>query len=172
MNGVLERRNRTLLDMVRSMMSFLKLPLSLWGYVLETTTRVLNVLLSKSVASLEGIVPIGCKWIFKKKISANGQIDIFKARLVAKGYHQRQDVDYDKTFSPVVMIKSITILLTIVVNYNYELWKMDVKTAFLNGNLGKEVYMIQLEGYTSKEFPERMCRLQRSIYGLKQAFRS
>ena len=120
----------------------------------------------------EGIVPIGCKWIFKKKIGADGHIDTFKARLVAKGYRQRQGVDYDETFSPVAMIKSIMILLAIAAHYDYEVWQMDVKTAFLNGNLEEEVYMIQPEGYTSKEFPEKVCRLQRSIYGLKQASRS
>ena len=120
----------------------------------------------------EGIVPIGCKWIFKKKIGADGQIDTFKARLVAKGYRQRQGVDYDEIFSPVAMIKSIRILLAIAAHYDYEVWQMDVKTTFLNGNLEEEVYMIQPEGYTSKEFPEKVCRLQRSIYGLKQASRS
>ena len=91
----------------------------------------------------------------------------FKARLVAKGYRQRQRVDYDETFSPVAMIKSIRILLAIAAHYDCEICQIDVKTAFLNGNLEEEVYMIQREGYTSKEFPEKVCRLQRSIYGLK-----
>ena len=89
-----------------------------------------------------------------------------------KGYHQRQGVDYDETFSPIAMIKSIRILLAIAAHYDYEVWQMDVKTAFLNGNLEEEVYMIQLEGYTSKEFPGKVCKLMRSIYGLKQACRS
>ena len=115
----------------------------------------------------EGRVPIGCNWIFKKKIGADGQIDTFKASLVAKGYRQRQGVDYDETFSPVAMIKSIRILLAIAAHYDYEIWKIDMKIAFLNGNLEEEVYMIQPEGYTSKEFPEKVYRLQRSIYGLK-----
>ena len=65
------------------------------------------------VDPLEGILPIGCKWIFKKKIGADRKIDTVKARLVAKGYRQRQGVDYDETFSPVAMIKSIKILLAI-----------------------------------------------------------
>ena len=69
---------------------------------------------------------------------------------MAKVYRKRQGVDYDETFSPVAMIKSIRILLAIVAHYNYEVWKMNVKTAVLNGNLEEEVYMIQLEGYTSK----------------------
>ena len=103
----------------------------------------------------EGIVPIGSQWIFKKKIGDDGKIDTFKARLVAKGYRQRQGVDYDESFSPVAMIKSITILLAIAAHYDYEVWQMDVKTAFLNGNLEEEVYMIQPEGYTSDNMQKR-----------------
>ena len=83
----------------------------------------------------QGIVPIGNKWIFKRKIGADGQINTFKARLVTKGYNQRQRIDYDKTFSPVAMIKSIRILLGIAAYYDYQIWQMDVKTTFLNGNL-------------------------------------
>ena len=69
----------------------------------------------------EGIVRIRCKWIFKKKIRANGQVDSFKARLVEKDYCQRQGVDYDETFAPVVMIKSIRIFLAIASHYDYEI---------------------------------------------------
>ena len=68
-----------------------------------------------------------------------------KARLVAKGFKQIQGVDYDETFSPVAMLKSIRILLANAAFYDYEIWKMDVKTAFLDGNLSEDVYMIQLE---------------------------
>ena len=80
----------------------------------------------------EGIVPIRCKWIFKKKIYVDVQIDTFETRLVAKGYRQRQGVDYDETFLPIAMIKSIRILLTIAAHYDYKVWQMDVKIAFLN----------------------------------------
>ena len=91
--------------------------------------------------------------------------------LVATGVVRHQ-VDYDETFSPVAIIKSIRILLAIDTHYDYKVWQMDVKTACPNGYLEEEVYMIQPEGYTSKEFPEKVYRLQRSIYGLKQASRS
>ena len=73
------------------------------------------------VDALEGIVPIGCKWIFKKKIGVDGKVESYKARLVAKGHCERQSVDYDETFLPVAMLKSIWILLAIVAHYDYEI---------------------------------------------------
>ena len=100
-----------------------------------------------------------------------GNVHTFKARLVAKGYRQKQGIDYDETFSPVVMLKSIRILLAIAAHYDYEIWQMDVKTAFLNGNLVEDVYMTQPEGFESNDV-KKVCKLQRSIYGLKQASRS
>ena len=95
----------------------------------------------------------------------------YKARLVAKGYRQKQGVDYNETFNPVAMLKSIRILLAIAAHYDYEIWKIDVKTVFLNGNLTKEVYMTQPKGFISGS-GSKVCKLQRSIYGLKQASRS
>ena len=96
----------------------------------------------------------------------------FKSRLVAKGFKQTHGIDYDETFSHVVMLKSIRILLAIAVYYDYEIWKMDVKIAFLNGNLLEDVYMTQPEGFFDPKYPNRVCKLQRSVYGLKQASRS
>ena len=118
-----------------------------------------------------GTKPIGCKWVFKKKIDMDGKVSTYKARLVAKGYSQKYGIDYDETFSPVAMLKSIRIILAIAAYYDYEIWQMDVKTAFLNGHLQEEVYMIQPEGFVSKD-PNKVCKLQKSIYGLKQASRS
>ena len=73
-----------------------------------------------------------------------------KARLVVKGYTQKKGIDYEETFSPVAMLKSIRILLSIATYYDYEIWQMDVKTTFLNGNLDEEIYMMQLEGFIAK----------------------
>ena len=87
------------------------------------------------------------KWIFKKKTDADGNVTVYKARLVAKGFRQVQGVDYDETFSPVAMLKSVWIMLAIVTFYDYEIWQMDVKTAFLNGFLEEELYMMQPEGF-------------------------
>ena len=80
----------------------------------------------------EGVKPIGCKWVFKNKTDMDGNVQMYKARLLAKGYRQRHGVDYDKTFSTVSMIKSIRIMLAIATYFDYEIWQMDVKTAFLN----------------------------------------
>ena len=96
----------------------------------------------------------------------------FKARLVKKGFKQTHGIDYDETFSPVAMLKSIRIILAIAAYYDYEIWQMDVKTAFLNGNLLEDVYMTQPEGFVNLENSRKVCKLQRSIYGLKQASRS
>ncbi|KAK8669710.1 hypothetical protein V6N13_107134 [Hibiscus sabdariffa] len=224
-NGVSERRNRTLLDMVRWMMSHSDLPISFWGYALETAAFTLNRVPSKSVQKTphemwtgkrpnhdepktyqeavsspdsekwleamrsemdsmsdnqvwtlveppEGIKPIGCKWVFKKKTDMDGNVQTYKGRLVAKGYRQIHGIDYDETFSPVAMFKSIRILLAIAAFHDYEIWQMDVKTAFLNGKLEEDVYMTQLEGFVTPENAGKVCKLQRSIYGLKQASRS
>ncbi|PKI72507.1 hypothetical protein CRG98_007110 [Punica granatum] len=81
---------------------------------------------NKEKKPLEGIVPIRNKWIFKRKIGADGRVETNKARLVAKGYRQKQGVDYKETFSPVAMPKSIRIMLAVTAHYNYEVWQMDV----------------------------------------------
>ena len=112
------------------------------------------------------------KWIFKKKTDADGNVTIYKARLVAKGYRQVQGVDYDETFSPVAKLKSVRIMLAIAAFYDYKIWQMDVKTAFLNGFLKEELYMMQPEGFVDPKNADKVCKLQRSIYGLVQASRS
>jgi hypothetical protein len=120
----------------------------------------------------EGSRPIECKWIYKKKTDADENVSIYKSRLIAKGFQQIQGIDYDETFSPVAMLKSIRILLAIAAYYNYEIWQMDVKTMFLYGMLTEDVHMVQLEGFVDLENAGNVCKLQRSIYGLKQASRS
>ncbi|GJZ65585.1 retrotransposon protein, putative, ty1-copia subclass [Tanacetum coccineum] len=114
---------------------------------------------------------VGSKWLFKKKTDMDGAVYIFKARLVAKGFTQTYGVDYEETFSPVADIRAIRILIAIAAYYDYEIWQMDVKTAFLNGHLSEEVYMEQPEGFVNPKYPNHVCKLKRSIYGLKQASR-
>ncbi|GJU74008.1 putative RNA-directed DNA polymerase [Tanacetum coccineum] len=101
------------------------------------------------VDTTPGLKTVGCKWIFKKKTDMDGKVHTYKARLVAKGYTQTHGIDYEETFSP-----------------------MDVKTAFLNEKLTKDVFMAQPEGFENAKYPKRVCKLQKAIYGLKQASRS
>nr|GEX82869.1 hypothetical protein [Tanacetum cinerariifolium] len=114
---------------------------------------------------------VGSKWLFKKKTDMDGNVHTNKARLVAKGYTQTLGIDYKETFSLVADIRAIRILIAIDAYYDYEIWQMDVKTAFLNGYLNEEVYMEQPEGFVNMKYPNRVCKLKRSIYGLKQASR-
>ncbi|GJY16942.1 retrotransposon protein, putative, ty1-copia subclass [Tanacetum coccineum] len=115
---------------------------------------------------------VGHKWLFKKNIDMDGAVHTYKARLVAKGFTQTSRIDYEETFSLVADIRAIRILIAIAVFYDYEIWQMDVKTVFLNGYLSEEVYMEQPEGFINQKFPNRVCKLKRSIYGLKQASRN
>nr|GEY22671.1 hypothetical protein [Tanacetum cinerariifolium] len=99
---------------------------------------------------------VGRKWLFKKKTDMDGAVYVFKARLVAKGFTQTYGVDYEETFSPVADIRAIRILIAIAAYYNYEIWKMDVKTAFLNGHLSEEVYMEKLKGFVNPQYPNHI----------------
>nr|GFC08478.1 retrotransposon protein, putative, Ty1-copia subclass [Tanacetum cinerariifolium] len=111
------------------------------------------------------------KWLYKKKIDMDGKVHTYKARLVANGCTQTYGIDYEETFSPVADIRAIRILIAIAAYYDYEIWQMDVKTAFLNGRLDEDIYLEQPEGYVDPKYTNRVCKLQRSIYGLKQASR-
>nr|GEY03009.1 retrotransposon protein, putative, Ty1-copia subclass [Tanacetum cinerariifolium] len=111
------------------------------------------------------------KWLYKKKTDMDGKVHTYKARLVAKGYTQTYRIDYEETFSPVADIRAIRILIAIAAYYDYKIWKMNVKTSFLNGRLDEDIYMEKPEGYVDPKYPNRVCKLQRSIYGLKQASR-
>nr|GEV90522.1 hypothetical protein [Tanacetum cinerariifolium] len=114
---------------------------------------------------------VGSKWLLKKKTDMDGVVHTYKARLIAKGYTQTLRIDYEETFFPVADIRAIRILIVIAAYYDYEIWQMDIKTAFLNGYLNEEVYMEQPEGFVNLKYPNRVCKLKRFIYGLKQASR-
>lgn len=115
---------------------------------------------------------ISCKWIFKKKIEFDGINKVrFKARLVARGFSQQEGIDFNEIFSPVVKHTSIRMLLAIVAYNNWELQQLDVKTAFLHGELEERILMSQPEGFTVPGSEGKVCRLKKSLYGLKQSSR-
>jgi hypothetical protein len=119
----------------------------------------------------KGAKTVGCKWIYKTKYDSQGIIERFKARLVAKGFTQREGIDYNETFSSVSCKDSLRIIMALVAHYDLELHQMDVRTAFLNGDLEENVYMAQPKGFVVKGKENMGCRLKKSIYGLKQASR-
>ena len=113
---------------------------------------------------------IGCKWVYAKKEGAPGKDSIrYKARLVAKGYAQKEGIDYNEVFSPVVKHASIRILLALVAQFDLELVQLDVKTAFLHGTLDEEIYMSQPDGFKVPGHENWACKLSKSLYGLKQS---
>jgi hypothetical protein len=95
--------------------------------------------------------PIGSKWLFKYKFNVDGSIDKYKAILVSKGYSQKQGIDYENTFSPVVKMNTIRLMIALATKNNWQLHQLEVKLAFLNGELKEEVYLVQPEGFVNKE---------------------
>uniref|UniRef100_A0A2N9G1T1 Integrase catalytic domain-containing protein n=1 Tax=Fagus sylvatica TaxID=28930 RepID=A0A2N9G1T1_FAGSY len=113
---------------------------------------------------------VGCKWVFKIKTRSDGSIERYKARLVAKGFTQEYGIDYEETFAPVARLSSVRTLLAVAASRQWKLFQMDVKNAFLNGDLSEEVYMQPPPGLSHP--PDKVCRLRRALYGLKQAPRA
>lgn len=115
---------------------------------------------------------VGCKWAFKLKLNSDGSISRYKARLVAKRFHQQAGVDFHKTFSPMIKLATIRLVLAIVVNCNWPLRQLDVSNAFLHGYLKEDIYMQQPPSYVDPVHPHYICKLHKSLYGLKQAPRA
>ena len=102
-------------------------------------------------------------------MKSDGSIDKFKTRLVAKGFKQKADLDFFDIFSPITRITSIRLLIAITAIFYLKIHQMDVKTAFLNGDLEEEIYMVQPESFVEPRQESKVCKLTKFLYGLKQA---
>jgi transposase InsO family protein len=114
---------------------------------------------------------VRCKWVYRTKYASDGSIERHKARLVAKGFSQVEGIDYNETFAPVAKMNSIRLVLALAASHKWEVHQMDVKSAFLHGDLKEEIYMEQPPGYVQND-SSLVCRLKKSLYGLKQAPRA
>ncbi|GJR33487.1 retrovirus-related pol polyprotein from transposon TNT 1-94 [Tanacetum coccineum] len=150
-------------------------------YQRSHTRRKLNMAMQEELNQFEtnnvwSLVPppdnqtiIGTKWVFKNKLDENGIVSRNKPRLVAQGYNQQEGIDFDETYALVARLEYIRILLAYACAHDFNLFQMDVKSAFLNGFINEEVYVTQPLGFVNFENPNHVFKLKKALYGLKQA---
>ena len=117
-------------------------------------------------------LPVGCRWVYTVKVGPDGKTDRLKARLVAKGYTQQYGSNYYDTFSPVAKIAFIRLLLSIAAMCSWPLFQLDIKNVFFHGDLASEVYMEQPPSFVAQGESGLVCKLRRSLYGVKQSSRA
>ena len=110
---------------------------------------------------------VGCKWVFKLKHNNDGSISKYKARLVAIGFHQQYGIDFEETFSPIIKPPTVRMILSLAIQFDWPLRQLDMSSTFLHGFLREEVYMDQPPGHVGPSKPNHVCRLWKSLYGLK-----
>ena len=156
----------------------------LWRAAMDKEIQALENNHTWDVTNLPpGKLPIGCKWVYKVKFNPDGSVERYKARLVAKGYTQRKGLDFLETFSLVAKSVSVRVLIALAVAKSWPLHQLDINNAFLHGDLDEEVYMTLPPGFHSKgkcsasssSSPKvatpKVCKLVKSLYGLRQASR-
>ncbi|XP_070676213.1 uncharacterized protein [Malus domestica] len=142
-----------------------------WHAAMDSELRALEATNTWTLTPLPvGKTPIGCRWVYKIKHRSDGSIERYKARLVAKGYTQLEGVDYHDTFSPTAKMVTVRCLLALAAARNWSLHQLDVHNAFLHGDLHEEIYMTLPPGLR-RQGENIVCRLNKSLYGLKQASR-
>ncbi|MCO5599121.1 hypothetical protein L7F22_053221 [Adiantum nelumboides] len=119
-----------------------------------------------------GKKPIGTKCVYKLKRKPNGEIDCYKARLVAKGYAQQKGIDYEETFAPTCRMTTVHFLCALVAHFGWDIHQSDIVTAFLNGDIFEEVYVMQPRGFVKKGQEDKVCKCNKALNGLKQSPRA
>lgn len=119
-----------------------------------------------------GAKTIGVKWVYKTKLNQLGEIEKYKARLVAKGYAQQQGVDYDEVYAPIARMDTVRMIIALAAQRSWIIYQLDVKSAFLQGELSEEGYVEQPKGYELKDEGRKVYKLNKALYGLKQAPRA
>jgi hypothetical protein len=119
-----------------------------------------------------GVNVVTGKWIYRHKLLADGSLDRYKARWVLRGFTERPDIDYDETFSPVVKPAKVRVVLSLALSQNWPIHQLDVKNAFLHDTLIETMYCMQLSGFVDSPRSDFVCRLNKSLYGLKSAPRA
>jgi hypothetical protein len=141
-----------------------------WEKAMEVEHESLMKIKTWDLTSLpSGKKPIGCKWVYKVKYKADGTLKKYKARLVAKLFSQREGIDYEEIFSPTTKMSTIHLVLAMPAQRGWKVHQMDVKSAFLNGDLNEVVYMCQPEGFQVAGKDHLVFKLKKALYGLKQA---